>query len=258
MIKRIVLLVACWAGHTPGAWSAEPWQETAYLQQAFEEVALRSEYTSAPQAVRKWRKPVKVWLVHHVDQAETHARLVRDHLNHLARLTGQTITLADSAAEANMTIVFSHLQLWRNDIALVSGSLTLKPPQDAACMFGLDLDASKAIRRAWVVIPVDHAQEHRLLLSCIVEEITQAMGLPNDSDKVYPSIFNDKTPETLLTGLDALLLKMLYHPRIKVGMRAAQVRPILADILQQWQADGSIENAERMVRQSPLYEMMGF
>lgn len=258
MIKRVLWFVMCWAGYTSGAWSAEPWQETAYLQQAFEEVALRSEYASAPQAVRKWRKPVKVWLVHHADQSEEHATLARYHLEHLAKLTGLPVTMAASAAEANMTIVFSHLQLWRNDIALISGNLRLKPPPDAACMFGLDLDDQKAIRRAWVVIPVDHAQEHRLLLSCIVEEVTQAMGLPNDSDKVFPSIFNDRTPETLLTGLDALLLKMLYHPKIKAGMRASQVRPILAGILQQWQADGTIDNAERDVRQSPLYEMMGF
>ncbi|MDP8567516.1 DUF2927 domain-containing protein [Methylophilus aquaticus] len=258
MIKYIAWLFVWWGCCPPLASSAEPWQEIAYLQQAFEEVALRSEYVSAPQTVRKWRKPVKVWLVHHVDQAEEHATLARYHLEHLAKLTGHPVTMATSAAEANMTIVFSYLQLWRNDIALVSGNLKLKPPPDAACMFGLDLDESKAIRRAWVVIPVDHAQEHRLLLSCIVEETTQAMGLPNDSDKVYPSIFNDKTPETLLTGLDALLLKMLYSPKIKSGMRVGQVRPILADILQQWQADGEIDNAEKMVRQSPLYEMMGF
>lgn len=238
--------------------AGEAWQAPAFLQQAFEEIALKNEYGHREQTVRKWQQPVKVWLVHHADQAREHSLLVQYHLNHLSRLTGHPITLATSAAEANVTVVFTHLQLWRNEIALVSGNLRLKPPSNAACVFGIDLDEKKAIKRAWVVIPVDFAEEHRLMLSCIVEELTQAMGLPSDSEKVYPSIFNDRTPEVLLTGLDGLLLKMLYHPKIKVGMRASEVRPLLAGIIQQWQADGTIEQAERSVRSSELYELMGY
>jgi hypothetical protein len=236
----------------------EAWQSPEYLQQAFFEVALHSEYAPGEQPVRKWVQPIKVWLDHHTDQVEQHATLTKYHLQHLSKITGHPISFAKSREEANFIVVFSHLQLWRNDIALVSGSLTLKPPDDAACMFGIDLDDKKAIKKAWVVIPVDFAQEHRQLLSCIVEETTQAMGLPNDSEKVYPSIFNDKTPESLLTGLDALLLKMLYQPAVKTGMRVGQVRPVLANILQRWQTDGTILDAERNVRQSELYELMGF
>ncbi|MGP1717670.1 MAG: DUF2927 domain-containing protein [Methylophilus sp.] len=236
----------------------EAWQSPEYLQQAFIEIALRSEYAVGEQPVRKWLQPVKVWLEHHTDQTEQHSLLTKYHFQHLAKITGHPISFARSRQEANFVVVFSHLQLWRNDIALVSGNLSLKPPPDAACMFGLDLDDKKAIRKAWVVIPVDYAQEHRQLLSCIVEETTQAMGLPSDSDKVFPSIFNDHTPESLLTGLDALLLKMLYQPAIKPGMRASQVKPFLANILQKWQLDGTIQQAEKNVRQSELYEMMGF
>ncbi|QDC44539.1 DUF2927 domain-containing protein [Methylophilus medardicus] len=241
------------------ACAEEPWQSPAYLQQAFVEVALRNEYVAGEQTVRKWQQPIKVWLVQHdADQSEKTAWLTRAHLQHLSQLTGLPINMAIHAAEANMTVVFSQAAQWRQDIAQVSGNAKLQPPDDAVCMFGLSLDTHKAIKRAWVVIPVDHAQEHRSLVSCIVEEITQAMGLPNDSEHVYPSVFNDKTPESLLTGLDALLLKMLYLPAIKPGMRAAQIQPILAGQLQQWQLDGTIQHAEQQVRQSALYEMMGF
>jgi hypothetical protein len=38
-----------------------------------------------------------------------------------------------------------------------------------------------------VIIPVDHAMSHGLLPACVIEELTQAMGLPNDSDWVIPS-----------------------------------------------------------------------
>ncbi|MBF4991386.1 DUF2927 domain-containing protein [Methylophilus sp. QUAN] len=236
----------------------EAWQSPDYLQQAFNEVALHSEYVAGEQVVRKWQQPVKVWLVHHADQADTHTKLTHYHLRHLSRITGHPISFAANAAEANMMVVFSQSAQWHQEVAQVSSHKSRQPPADAMCMFGLTLDAQNAIKRAWVVIPVDHANERGLLVSCIVEEITQAMGLPNDSEKVYPSVFNDKTPESLLTGLDALLLKMLYLPAIKPGMRAGQVQPILARQLQQWQSDGTIQSAEKNVRQSELYDMMGF
>jgi hypothetical protein len=259
MIKRWrVVCLSAFLMLVASAHAEEAWQSTDYLQQAFNEVALHSEYIAGEQVVHKWQQPVKVWLVHHADLADEHARLTRYHLRHLSQITGHTISFAANAAEANMTVVFSQSAQWHQEVAQMSGNKNMQPPADAMCMFGLTLDAQNAIKRAWVVIPVDHANERGLLVSCIVEEITQAMGLPNDSEKVYPSVFNDKTPESLLTGLDALLLKMLYLPAIKPGMRAGQVQPILAHQLQQWQGDGTIQNAEKNVRQSELYEMMGF
>jgi len=259
MIKRWrVVCLSAFLMLVASAHAEEAWQSTDYLQQAFNEVALHSEYIAGEQVVHKWQQPVKVWLVHHADLADEHARLTRYHLRHLSQITGHTISFAANAAEANMTVVFSQSAQWHQEVAQMSGNKNMQPPADAMCMFGLTLDAQNAIKRAWVVIPVDHANERGLLVSCIVEEITQAMGLPNDSEKVYPSVFNDKTPESLLTGLDALLLKMLYLPAIKPGMRAGQVQPILAHQLQQWQDDGTLQNAEKNVRQSELYDMMGF
>ena len=44
------------------------------------------------------------------------------------------------------------------------------------------------------------------------------MGLPNDSNDVYPSIFNDKGRLDDLSEQDVLLLRLLYDPRMKAGM----------------------------------------
>lgn len=238
--------------------AAEPWQDPLYLQQAFFQVALKSEFGHSAAVVRKWQQPIKVWTVHHAEQVAAHDILTRTHLDHLAALTGLKIEMASTLQQANFMIVFSLAHRWRQDVAEVSGQSGLAPPPDAACMFGLVPNQRQAITRAWIVIPVDHASEQRVLLSCIVEEMTQAMGLPNDAEQVFPSIFNDKTPDTLLTGLDALLLKMLYHPSVKPGMREAQLRPIFTSVLMQWQQDGTIENIDKTVRASPLYDMMGY
>ncbi|MSU88659.1 DUF2927 domain-containing protein [Rhodobacteraceae bacterium 2CG4] len=74
--------------------------------------------------------------------------------------------------------------------------------------------------------------EHRGLMrtSCFHEEMTQALGLLNDSKSVRPSIFNDDEEFALLTLHDEILLRMLYDPRLRVGMSADEARPMLRQI----------------------------
>ena len=43
------------------------------------------------------------------------------------------------------------------------------------------------------------------------------MGLPNDSPEARPSLFNDDLEFALLTEHDAILLRMLYDPRLRPG-----------------------------------------
>ena len=66
------------------------------------------------------------------------------------------------------------------------------------------------------------------------EEITQILGLPNDSDEVYPSVFNDHSIDIELSAQDILLVKLLFDPRLRPGMpRAdalANVRMILGEM----------------------------
>ncbi|MCQ8205510.1 DUF2927 domain-containing protein, partial [Vibrio parahaemolyticus] len=73
-------------------------------------------------------------------------------------------------------------------------------------------------------------------LSCVHEEMAQAMGLPNDSPDARPSLFNDDLEFALLTDHDAVLLRMLYDPRLRPGMTAAQARPLLPAIARDAQA----------------------
>ncbi len=84
---------------------------------------------------------------------------------------------------------------------------------------------------ALVIIPVDHAMSYGLLPACVIEELTQAMGLTNDSDWVIPSVANDKSVLDLLTGLDYLCLKILYDKRLYAGMDKKTSSPLVDKIL---------------------------
>ena len=69
-----------------------------------------------------------------------------------------------------------------------------------------------------------------LRLSCIHEELAQGLGLANDSPAARPSIFNDDDEFALLTRHDEHLLKMLYDPRLHIGMTAEEAAPIVRQI----------------------------
>lgn len=101
--------------------------------------------------------------------------------------------------------------------------------RDVFCMvFALSDGISPVYRQAIAVIRAEHPE--RLRRACIHEEIAQALGLPNDSPLARPSIFNDDEEFGLLTTHDELLLNILYDPRLRPGMRAAEARPIVEAI----------------------------
>jgi hypothetical protein len=120
-------------------------------------------------------------------------------------------------------------------------------PLDTFCTaYAFSEPSSPSVYSAVIVlIRAEHPPLTRL--SCVHEEMAQAMGLPNDSPDARPSLFNDDLEFALLTDHDAILLRMLYDPRLRPGMTAAEVRPLLPAIARDAQAaqgrDGRLASA---------------
>ncbi|MEM8869180.1 MAG: DUF2927 domain-containing protein [Pseudomonadota bacterium] len=89
-------------------------------------------------------------------------------------------------------------------------------------------DGRRVIGFASALIKAEHREVMRT--SCFHEELTQALGLVNDSFSARPSIFNDDEEFALLTLHDEILLRMLYDDRLRPGMTAAEARPMLMQI----------------------------
>jgi len=260
-VKRLGLLVAFVASLLALPAMADPstrWQQPEFILQAFKEVALRNEYSRKGHMIRRWNQPVRVWLDHQVPDAEIHTQVVQMHLDHLAQITGLSIKLVPREKDANLRVVFTKQSLWKKQVGKLFGKRAEKIVHGAVCMANFRVNKRYEIVQAGVIIPVDQARMHGKLVTCIVEEITQVMGLPNDSEKVYPSIFNDRTPEALLSGLDYLLLKMLYRPEIKAGMREGEALAALRKVVSRWQGDGTIKSARKNVRRGELYPLLGY
>lgn len=103
--------------------------------------------------------------------------------------------------------------------------ITAMPRTTYCLVYALSEGNSGAYTRAFAVIRAEHPD--LLRLSCIHEEITQGLGLPNDSPRARPSIFNDDEEFAFLTAHDELLLRILYSPELRPGMTPAEARPIV-------------------------------
>ena len=65
------------------------------------------------------------------------------------------------------------------------------------------------------------------------EELTQSLGLARDSELYSESIFQQSfsTKTTEYAPIDRDLVRLLYHPKMKVGLDRDQVDKLLREIL---------------------------
>lgn len=187
----------------------------------FDIVAFGAEFDQATDGrLHKWARPIAVYLDIQAGQAELYRRLTAEHLGLLSELTGQRIELVNDAASANIVMVFDRASTLIARATLYARSLAKEQMllRDALCFGQYTRNSRGEILRAVIGIPSDRAASEGKLPHCIVEETTQALGLPNDSDEVNPSVFNDRSVLDRLTEHDQLLVRLLYDPRLTPGM----------------------------------------
>lgn len=236
------------------------WHSPSYIRHSFLDIALNNEYSPEISNVRKWKKTIHYSIVHRTADTGFHEQITKIHLNHLSDITGVKISPAQSKKQVNLTIIFSRerniTQELKNDFLLKDSEQITSLARNSVCIAHFHTNQDNSIKKAIVIIPVDRARAHAKLLSCVVEELTQIMGLPNDSDSVYPSIFNDKSSDDFLSGLDFILLKLLYHKDIKAGMNTELVNRKLIQILAQPSFQKLIEDSEYLVHQKGLFRYL--
>ena len=205
----------------------------AEIVRNFNIIAFGNEYTQQRfERIRKWRKPV----IARIDgnPPAYFEDFVRQHLAELSKITGHPARLAYSdrmrrekrlarglnAKSFNMFLLYYPM---RELTAVVRQQLGGKmDPSLRRLNSGVSTCEAQVfkkgdeIRTAVILFPA--YDERKTLRACVVEELTQVMGLVNDSNSVRPSIFNDSSRYFELTGHDRLLLRILYDPRMPVGM----------------------------------------
>lgn len=219
----------------------------------FDTIIFHSEFKGVENAkiVKKWTGPLRIAIrtfeeitamkdgrevsrLKQVKVKKPYIKFIQKHLNKLVWASGlQTEDVKKTGQAANFIINFvPRRQLGNPYLAKANPKLLRKMAAQGGCYFLLWSDRKTGnISKAVIVV-----NSERLLIRinhCLLEEMTQSLGLPNDSDLISPSIFSDASRRTELTRTDLMILKALYHPRMKVGMAREQALSLVESILRE-------------------------
>ncbi len=187
----------------------------------FNEVVLDAEFSSGGNAslVQKWDAPIHYILYGHYTH-EDKAKITEfaSWLNTIPGFPGMTETLVP--AEANLNIHFCTEQemvnILGNNFWGMDGGVTF---------WYLD----NKIYQETICYRTDIRQYTRN--SVILEEIYNGLGPVQDTDLREDSIIYSGFSEPQeLTEVDALILKLLYHPSILPGMNAAECETVIRSL----------------------------
>ena len=225
---------------------AEPVQSDAAFINDFVTVALGREYGGANQGqLIKWIKPIRIGVTG--EEGFYYLPAVEQHIADLQEIISHPITLV-RGGEADIMVVFlkklaadeveHYRSLYRpffaNDEAYEAQINKIRNDTfKAVCLTTIRTIKSRGELTGGIVF-IPGEKKAAVAWQCIVEEITQALGLPNDSDTNFYSIFNDRSPHISLTSKDKQMLRLLYDPRLTAGMKEPEVRRVAAEVLQDW------------------------
>jgi len=260
-VKRfhfLAVILSLFFNHPIQAASTDAWQDLDYIERAFIEIALKNEYRETDLSVIKWQRPIHYdFAYYNLPKQAFIEKLAHAHFKQLQQITEHAIQPSfESGQASNFQIVLTKDKYYKAAIEKHTQSTVKNLSRESHCMATYKRHKPKGITQAVVIIPVDHVMSKGLLPACIVEEITQVMGLPNDSDWVNPSIANDASKIDLLTGLDYILLKLLYDKKLKAGAVLKDAKPIIRKRLELLEETGEIKRAARKVNRSGLYPLI--
>lgn len=221
------------------------------LQEAFVRIALYDEYAvedgryiarERPARLRRWDAPVRIGLSFGPSvpaaQRQQDRRSIAALVRQLRDATGHPIVIDSARANLHVHILSEDERLgaaqdWARQLPGVSASVLAPAVEmglETVCLaLSFTPRESPVYGQALVVVRAELPD--LLRLSCFHEEIAQALGLVNDWSRGRPTIFNDDEEFATLTVLDVLLLGVLYDSRLRPGMREAEARPILAEVV---------------------------
>jgi hypothetical protein len=212
-------------------WAA-PSDNTKHLVDNLVRVAFGSEFSGEDsERVQKWTGPLRVAV--YGSEADKYREAVAAHLAKLRRLTGLDIALVGADdPQRNGHVFFIEPARFRDYVekqlpAAKSSAL----PKTLACLGVFSPNANHEIESFLALIPTGLSV--REANACIVEEITQVLGLPNDGDDIAPSIFNDDGKYLDLTWQDELFLRVLYDSRVHAGMSRVEFTALATQIIDQ-------------------------
>ena len=181
--------------------------------------------------IRKFHGPVRVYGDNRAkpDRRRQLAAIVADIRSRVAHLD---IAITANREAANVVVRLVRNRDIRRTIREYFGrdqADRIQSSLDPQCLSGFRKDDAFRIENANVILPADAGEF--VFYDCAYEELLQALGPINDDSSVPWTMFNDNVQLGFFGIYDQFLLNILYHPRIRAGMTAAEVRAVLPAVL---------------------------
>lgn len=196
----------------------------------FKEIALGFEFGDSEDITRKWDRDILIYVGGEENQMLLdELNDIIDELNGLISADGVEISITpDSTGENNYYIFFGTGEDYEKIESNAQGLTDTN--------FGLFFVNWNVVTNHFVsgTMYVDMQRpEPQNQLHLLREELTQSLGLAQDSDRYDDSIFqvDYSTAVTEYSEYDKALIQLLYHPQMETGLSASQVDPVLREIV---------------------------
>jgi len=199
----------------------------------FKEIALNSEYDDSPKKILKWNKSM-VLFIFKDKEYKNQMRVINKTITNINKIVsdGFKIELTNDILKSNSMLFLGR----RENIEALNPEFFDGIDGEFAGLASVEFEFENyEIEK--VEIFIDIGQPFNLQECAILEEITQSIGLMNDSERYNNSVFyENKTHDSILTNkyskMDKDVIKLLYNPKMKSGLNIKQSERIIKNILQ--------------------------
>lgn len=233
IIRTIFGLVIAVCLLVPPAYSAGR-PSIDHLVGFFETVVFGSEIDDRMKSmvVARWTEPLRISIKGQATPEDIQS--IRRHLAVIKEITGITIEKVEPPEKpANLTIWFvPALEMGAVTINGVEPDYIRQIAAPLSCYFLSFKKSPDSIVRG--VIVVNAQRPYEATNHCLLEELVQSMGLPNDTDMLRPSIFSDQDRLFSLSRSDEILVRTLYDDRMTEGLGVEEALRVAREIITDW------------------------
>jgi len=222
------------AGAFPGAPPQYTVFSTAELERGFLALAFGSDLRIgvAPRGIRRFDHPIRAQVIAggSVDRSAAMARIIDEYARQVPNLHLSIATVTE-AADVEVRLIdekdFKSALQTAFGVQVTKTFIARTNPQ---CMTSVKSSSEGDILRTVSFVIVDKGDD--VFLDCAYHELLHAFGLSNHDQRNTWTTLNQKRMVGYLSVYDRALLTLLYDPRIKPGMTAAQARSQLPRVIQ--------------------------
>ncbi|OJJ21449.1 hypothetical protein BKI52_12945 [marine bacterium AO1-C] len=195
---------------------------TPQAKKYFKEIAIGSEYGRGKKVV-KWTKNMKIFVMgEKIPAMEQELDKIIQELNQLIRPI--KLQRVYNKSQANFHVFFGSVNQYLNK---VEGNARRYARRNLA-MFYIYYGKQGTINKGSMYVDTYTMKAKETRKHLLREELTQALGLMNDSYKYPKSVFYQKfSRSTTYTKIDKQIIRLLYNNQIRPGMSRQQVEQVL-------------------------------